>query len=152
MLVKSTPIPLVFLTEPSQDQRGNLGVPMDVSSPITSDEEYLSPLEEGMDFSSYRGPEPRKIVDTRFKEPPSFQVSENNKIFFKNTSLSTYTYTLISKQGRFTFYSRKDMIAVIAISMWTCNPHNPNNLKHDHSYSFLETLRYSYNFWKNLCA
>lgn len=117
MLVKSTPIPLVFLTEPSQDQRGNLGVPMDVSSPITSDEEYLSPLEEGMDFSSYRGPEPRKIVDTRFKEPPSFQVSDNNKIFFKNTSLSTYTYTLISKQGRFTFYSRKDMIAVIAISM-----------------------------------
>uniref|UniRef100_W5K7Y6 Striated muscle enriched protein kinase b n=1 Tax=Astyanax mexicanus TaxID=7994 RepID=W5K7Y6_ASTMX len=56
--------------------RGNLGVPMDVSSPITSDEEYLSPLEEGMDFggNSYRGPEPRKIIDTRFKEPPTFQV------------------------------------------------------------------------------
>ncbi|XP_026127118.1 striated muscle preferentially expressed protein kinase-like isoform X3 [Carassius auratus] len=65
---------LFIKSEPSQDQRGNLGVPMDVSSPITSDEEYLSPLEEGMDFSSYRGPEPRKIVDTRFKEPPSFQV------------------------------------------------------------------------------
>uniref|UniRef100_A0A672RWY2 Striated muscle preferentially expressed protein kinase-like n=1 Tax=Sinocyclocheilus grahami TaxID=75366 RepID=A0A672RWY2_SINGR len=46
----------------SSDQRGNLGVPMDVSSPITSDEEYLSPLEEGMDFSFYRGAEPRKIV------------------------------------------------------------------------------------------
>ncbi|XP_016301085.1 striated muscle-specific serine/threonine-protein kinase-like [Sinocyclocheilus anshuiensis] len=55
---------LFIKSEPSQDQRG----------PITSDEEYLSPLEEGMDFSSYRGPEPRKIVDTRFKEPPSFQV------------------------------------------------------------------------------
>ncbi|KTG43784.1 hypothetical protein cypCar_00009178, partial [Cyprinus carpio] len=65
---------LFIKSEPSQDQRGNLGVPMDVSSPITSDEEYLSPLEEGMDFSSYRGTEPRKIVDTRFKEPPSFQV------------------------------------------------------------------------------
>ncbi|ROL50411.1 Striated muscle preferentially expressed protein kinase [Anabarilius grahami] len=65
---------LFIKSEPSQDQRGNLGVPMDVSSPITSDEEYLSPLEEGMDFSSYRGPEPRKIVDTRFKEPPAFQV------------------------------------------------------------------------------
>lgn len=105
---KSTPIPLIFLTEPSQDQRGNLGVPMDVSSPITSDEEYLSPLEEGMDFSSYRGTEPRKIVDTRFKEPPSFQVSENTKIFYENTSLSTYAYTL-SKQGRSTFCSRKDV-------------------------------------------
>uniref|UniRef100_A0A8B9H4V2 Ig-like domain-containing protein n=1 Tax=Astyanax mexicanus TaxID=7994 RepID=A0A8B9H4V2_ASTMX len=50
---------------------------MDVSSPITSDEEYLSPLEEGMDFggNSYRGPEPRKIIDTRFKEPPTFQAT-----------------------------------------------------------------------------
>ncbi|XP_059418376.1 striated muscle preferentially expressed protein kinase-like [Carassius carassius] len=65
---------LFIKSEPSQDQRGNLGVPMDVSSPITSDEEYLSPLEEGTDFSFYRRPELRKIVDTRFKEPPSFQV------------------------------------------------------------------------------
>ncbi|XP_052004330.1 striated muscle preferentially expressed protein kinase-like [Xyrauchen texanus] len=64
---------LFIKSEPNQDQRRSLGVPMDVSSPITSDEEYLSPLEEGMDFSSYRGPEPRKIVDTRFKEPPAFQ-------------------------------------------------------------------------------
>lgn len=55
---------------------------MDVSSPITSDEEYLSPLEEGMDFGvpSYRGPEPRKIIDTRFKEPPAFQVLVLNKL------------------------------------------------------------------------
>lgn len=68
----------VFLSEPSQDVRGNLGVPMDISSPITSDEEYLSPLEEAMDFlgSSYHGPESRKIIDTRFKEPPAFQVNE----------------------------------------------------------------------------
>lgn len=50
---------------------------MDISSPITSDEEYLSPLEEAMDYvgSSYRGPEPRKTIDTRFKEPPAFQVN-----------------------------------------------------------------------------
>lgn len=66
----------VLPSEPSLDQ-GNLGVPMDISSPITSDEEYLSPLEEAMDFvgSSYHGPEPRKIIDTRFKEPPAFQVN-----------------------------------------------------------------------------
>ncbi|XP_057191382.1 striated muscle preferentially expressed protein kinase isoform X3 [Triplophysa rosa] len=64
---------LFIKSEPIQDQRGNLGVPMDVSSPITSDEEYLSPLEEGMDFSSYRGSQPRRILDTRFKEPPAFQ-------------------------------------------------------------------------------
>lgn len=95
LLVKSIPISLVFLTEPSQDQRGNLGVPMDVSSPITSDEEYLSPLEEGMDFSSYRGPEPRKIVDTRFKEPPAFQVSENKTEILKYfVSIDFYMHCL----------------------------------------------------------
>ncbi|XP_066542039.1 striated muscle preferentially expressed protein kinase-like [Hoplias malabaricus] len=68
---------LFIKSEPSQDPRGNLGVPMDISSPITSDEEYLSPLEESMDFggTSYRGSEPRKIIDTRFKEPPVFQAT-----------------------------------------------------------------------------
>ncbi|XP_051998795.1 striated muscle preferentially expressed protein kinase-like [Xyrauchen texanus] len=71
--VASSSATLFIKSEPNQDQRGNLGVPMDISSPITSDEEYLSPLEEGMDFSSYRDSEPRKIVDTRFKEPPAFQ-------------------------------------------------------------------------------
>lgn len=65
---------------------------MDISSPITSDEEYLSPLEEAVDFvgSSYHGPEPRKIIDARFKEPPTFQV--NGHISFgqlkKNVRLS----------------------------------------------------------------
>lgn len=49
---------------------------MDVASPITSDEEYMSPMEESMDYgSSYRGPSPRTIMDTRFKEPPAFQVA-----------------------------------------------------------------------------
>ncbi|XP_030643504.1 striated muscle preferentially expressed protein kinase [Chanos chanos] len=64
-------------SDPTGNHRGNLGVPMDVSSPITSDEEYLSPMEEGVDMggSSYRTPEPKKITDTRFKEPPSFQVT-----------------------------------------------------------------------------
>ncbi|XP_052377797.1 striated muscle preferentially expressed protein kinase-like isoform X1 [Oncorhynchus keta] len=62
--------------EPMQEPQGNLGVLRDISSPITSDEEYLSPLEEGMDFG---GPETRKIVDTRFKEPPAFQVTMNDQ-------------------------------------------------------------------------
>jgi hypothetical protein len=61
----------VYLTEPMQELQGTICVARDISSPITSDEEYLSPLEEGMDFGS---PEPRKIIDTRFKEPPAFQV------------------------------------------------------------------------------
>lgn len=44
---------------------------MDISSPITSDEEYLSPLEEGLDFG---GPEPRQSIDVRFRCPPAFLV------------------------------------------------------------------------------
>ena len=55
--------------------RGHL-VPRDISSPITSDEEYLSPLEEGMDFG---GPEPKKPIDIRFKEPPAFLVRHSAK-------------------------------------------------------------------------
>lgn len=61
----------VAFTESVQEPKGNLGVPMDISSPITSDEEYLSPLEEGMDFGV---PEPRRSIDTRFRKPPAFLV------------------------------------------------------------------------------
>ena len=60
-----------MFTETTQELRGNLGVPMDISSPITSDEEYLSPLEESMDFS---GPEPKRSIDSRFRKPPAFLV------------------------------------------------------------------------------
>ena len=62
---------IVAFTESAQEPRRNLGLPRDISSPITSDEEYLSPLEEGMDFG---GPELRKTIDTRFRKPPAFLV------------------------------------------------------------------------------
>lgn len=58
-------------TESVQEPKANLGVPMDISSPITSDEEYLSPLEEGMEFG---GPEPKQNIDMRFRQPPAFLV------------------------------------------------------------------------------
>ncbi|KAL2081270.1 hypothetical protein ACEWY4_023123 [Coilia grayii] len=71
---------LVIKSEPSLEQRGNLGVPMDVASPITSDEEYLSPMEESMDYgNSYRGPNNRSMMDPRFKEPPAFQAIMNDQ-------------------------------------------------------------------------
>nr|XP_046260752.1 striated muscle preferentially expressed protein kinase [Scatophagus argus] len=60
---------LIVKAESVQEPKGNLGVPMDISSPITSDEEYLSPLEEGMDFG---GPELRRSIDTQFRKPPAF--------------------------------------------------------------------------------
>ncbi|MGH0116895.1 UNVERIFIED_CONTAM: hypothetical protein FKN15_040884 [Acipenser sinensis] len=69
--------------DPSQEQRTTLGVPLDFSSPFTSDEEYLSPLEEAeFGVPSFRepdtmripdAPEPKSIIETRFKEPPSFE-------------------------------------------------------------------------------
>lgn len=61
----------VDVAESVQEAKGSLGVPMDISSPITSDEEYLSPLEEGLDFG---GPEPQQCIDARFRCPPAFLV------------------------------------------------------------------------------
>uniref|UniRef100_A0A087YE36 non-specific serine/threonine protein kinase n=1 Tax=Poecilia formosa TaxID=48698 RepID=A0A087YE36_POEFO len=52
-----------------KELKGGLGVPMEISSPITSDEEYLSPLEEATDFGAQ---EPRRTIDARFREPPAF--------------------------------------------------------------------------------
>ncbi|XP_048835461.1 striated muscle preferentially expressed protein kinase-like isoform X2 [Brienomyrus brachyistius] len=72
---------LFIKPELMHERRGGLNVPMDISSPITSDEEYLSPLEEGMDFGGpYCQVEPRKIVDVRFREPPVFQVALTNQV------------------------------------------------------------------------
>ncbi|KAJ8012453.1 hypothetical protein DPEC_G00042940 [Dallia pectoralis] len=65
-----------IVPEPVQEPQRNLGVPRDISSPITSDEEYLSPLEEGMDFGGFN---PSQIVDNRFKEPPAFQVTMSDQ-------------------------------------------------------------------------
>lgn len=66
------------------EPKGNLGVPMDISSPITSDEEYLSPLEESMDFG---GPEPRRTIDSQFRKPPAFLVRHEqliNNVYLSN--------------------------------------------------------------------
>ncbi|XP_033472187.2 striated muscle preferentially expressed protein kinase isoform X1 [Epinephelus lanceolatus] len=67
---------LTVKAESVQEVKGNLGVPRDISSPITSDEEYLSPLEEGMDFG---GPELKKTIDTRFRTPPAFLVTMSDQ-------------------------------------------------------------------------
>lgn len=67
----------VGVTDSVQELRGSLGVPVDISSPITSDEEYLSPLEEGLDFG---GPELQKSLDAKFRCPPAFLVSYVTKL------------------------------------------------------------------------
>lgn len=92
--IQSHSLHVCSLAEPMHEQRGGLNVPMDISSPITSDEEYLSPLEEGMDFGGpYCQAEPRKIVDIRFREPPVFQVPYQRSS--NNYSLRTYILNTI---------------------------------------------------------
>ncbi|XP_072573136.1 striated muscle preferentially expressed protein kinase isoform X3 [Paramormyrops kingsleyae] len=68
--------------EPAEDQQRVHGVPSDLSSAITSNEERLSPLEEGMEAEggSCRGPESRRAVDVAFREAPSFQVTLNDQV------------------------------------------------------------------------
>ncbi|XP_017547020.2 striated muscle preferentially expressed protein kinase isoform X1 [Pygocentrus nattereri] len=103
---------LFIKSEPSQDTRGNLGVPMDISSPITSDEEYLSPLEEGMDFggTSYRGPEPRKIIDTRFKEPPAFQATLGDQTVIEGQEVTMFVR--MSGQPKPMLYWLRDRVTI----------------------------------------
>ncbi|XP_039998071.1 striated muscle preferentially expressed protein kinase isoform X2 [Xiphias gladius] len=62
---------LYIQSEPAHMQCGKPAVSPEVSSPIQSDEEYLSPQEEAMELGD--PPAPSKSV--HFKEPPSFQVA-----------------------------------------------------------------------------
>ncbi|XP_067116591.1 striated muscle preferentially expressed protein kinase isoform X2 [Osmerus mordax] len=64
---------LYIKSEPTQVQCGKPISPLEVSSPIQSDEEYLSPLEEVMEA----GPPSKHVT---FREPLSFQVSLTNQV------------------------------------------------------------------------
>ncbi|XP_053733617.1 striated muscle-specific serine/threonine-protein kinase [Synchiropus splendidus] len=98
---------LMVKQESAPEPRGILGVPMDISSPITSDEEYLSPLEEGIDFG---GPEPRRILDTRFRKPPMFltTVSDQSVIEGQEVTMSVR----ISGQPKPMLYWLRDRVTV----------------------------------------
>ncbi|XP_030637588.1 striated muscle preferentially expressed protein kinase [Chanos chanos] len=64
---------LFIQSEPVQVQRGNLSLPLKVSCSSTpSDEEFLSPIDEGMEFATptLPGPEPPGTAG-----PPTFQVA-----------------------------------------------------------------------------
>uniref|UniRef100_A0A3P8Y2A5 Ig-like domain-containing protein n=1 Tax=Esox lucius TaxID=8010 RepID=A0A3P8Y2A5_ESOLU len=98
---------LSIIPEPVQEPQGNLGVPRDISSPITSDEEYLSPLEEGMDFG---GSNSREIVDTRFKEPPAFQVTMNDQAVIEGQEVTMSVR--ISGQPKPMLYWLRDRVTI----------------------------------------
>lgn len=98
---------LTVNAEPVQEPKGNLGVPMYISSPITSDEEYLSPLEEGMDFGV---PEPRQIIDTRFRKPPAFLVTVSDQAVIEGQEVTMSVR--ISGQPKPMLYWLRDRVTV----------------------------------------
>uniref|UniRef100_A0A673B3P5 Ig-like domain-containing protein n=1 Tax=Sphaeramia orbicularis TaxID=375764 RepID=A0A673B3P5_9TELE len=79
---------------------------MEISSPITSDEEYLSPLEESMDY----GPEPRSIIDTRFKQPPAFLVTMTDQAVIEGQEVTMFVR--ISGQPKPMLYWLRDRVTV----------------------------------------
>ncbi|KAM9347394.1 striated muscle preferentially expressed protein kinase [Symphorus nematophorus] len=98
---------LIVKAESVHEPRGNLGVPMDISSPITSDEEYLSPLEEGVDFG---GPEPRHSIDARFRQPPAFLVTMNDQAVIEGQEVTMSVR--ISGQPKPMLYWLRDRVTV----------------------------------------
>ncbi|KAM4602243.1 striated muscle preferentially expressed protein kinase-like [Polymixia lowei] len=66
---------LYIQSEPTHAQCGKPTLPLDVSSPTQSDEEYLSPQEEAMEF----GEPPPQSKQVHFREPPSFQVAPRDQ-------------------------------------------------------------------------
>ncbi|XP_069010905.1 striated muscle preferentially expressed protein kinase isoform X1 [Embiotoca jacksoni] len=98
---------LIVKAESVQELKGNLGVPMEISSPITSDEEYLSPLEEAMDFG---GPEPRRTIDTRFRKPPVFLVTMSDQDVIEGQEVTMSVR--ISGQPKPMLYWLRDRVTV----------------------------------------
>ncbi|KAK2839515.1 hypothetical protein Q5P01_013255 [Channa striata] len=90
-----------------QEPKGNLGVPMDISSPITSDEEYLSPLEESMDFGS---PETRQTIDTQFRKPPAFVATMSDQAVIEGQEVTMSVR--ISGQPKPMLYWLRDRVTV----------------------------------------
>ncbi|XP_078407443.1 striated muscle preferentially expressed protein kinase [Cetorhinus maximus] len=86
----------------STADRRTLPIPTELYSPITSDEEYLSPLEEPVDLT-YKGKqalrlpetceqqsvyEPQRVIETHFKAPPSFQVPLSDQVAVEGQNIS----------------------------------------------------------------
>ncbi|CAG5865938.1 unnamed protein product [Menidia menidia] len=98
---------VIIKAESVQEPKGTLGLPRDISSPITSDEEYLSPLEEAMDFGV---PEPKKSIDTRFRKPPSFLVTMSDQDVIEGQEVTMSVR--ISGQPKPMLYWLRDRITV----------------------------------------
>ncbi|KAM9851164.1 striated muscle preferentially expressed protein kinase [Aulostomus maculatus] len=98
---------VIIKAESVQEPKGILGVPLDISSPITSDEEYLSPLEEGMDFG---GPELKRIIDTQFKKPPAFLATMSDQTVIEGQEVTMSVR--VCGQPKPLLYWLRDRVAV----------------------------------------
>ncbi|XP_061579898.1 striated muscle preferentially expressed protein kinase isoform X2 [Cololabis saira] len=98
---------LIVKAGPMQEPKRVLGVPIDISSPITSDEEYLSPLEEAMDYGE---PEPRGAIDTRFRKPPGFLVTMTDQAVIEGQEVTMFVR--ISGQPKPMLYWLRDRVTV----------------------------------------
>ncbi|XP_059895407.1 striated muscle preferentially expressed protein kinase isoform X2 [Gadus macrocephalus] len=103
----STTSTLVVKAGLVQEPRGTLGPPRNVSSPITSDEEYLSPLEEGLDMGP---PGPRRVIDTLFKEPPTFLATMSDQAVIEGQEVTLSVR--ISGQPKPMLYWLRDRVTV----------------------------------------
>ncbi|KAM4559276.1 striated muscle preferentially expressed protein kinase isoform 2-T2 [Odontesthes bonariensis] len=98
---------VIIKAESVQEPKGTLGVPMDISSPITSDEEYLSPLEEAADFGVQ---DPKQTIDTRFRNPPAFLVTMTDQDVIEGQEVTMSVR--ISGQPKPMLYWLRDRVTV----------------------------------------
>uniref|UniRef100_A0A3Q2DSB0 Striated muscle preferentially expressed protein kinase-like n=1 Tax=Cyprinodon variegatus TaxID=28743 RepID=A0A3Q2DSB0_CYPVA len=76
-------------------------------SPITSDEEYLSPLEEVMDFGVQ---EPKRTIDARFREPPAFLATMTDQAVIEGQEVTMSVR--ITGQPKPMLYRLRDRVTV----------------------------------------
>ncbi|XP_028993071.1 striated muscle preferentially expressed protein kinase isoform X2 [Betta splendens] len=101
---------LTIRGEHVQEPKGNLGVPMDISSPFTSDEEYLSPLEESLGFGGHEPSKHRQTVDTQFRKPPAFLATMNDQAVIEGQEVTMSVR--ISGQPKPLLYWLRDRVTV----------------------------------------
>ncbi|XP_073490417.1 striated muscle preferentially expressed protein kinase isoform X2 [Aquarana catesbeiana] len=68
---------------PATDSPAHRGTPKDVLSPITSDDEYLSPQEDLSEPATPQHVMPGKATMVTFKAPPSFKVALSDQMVFE---------------------------------------------------------------------
>ncbi|XP_048090328.1 striated muscle preferentially expressed protein kinase isoform X5 [Alosa alosa] len=100
---------LFVRAEPVQGHRGKLSLPLDPpGSPVLSDEEYLSPLEEAMELDN--APWSQRTALSPFKEPPSFQVTSGDQAVVEGQEVTMSVH--VCGQPKPMVYWLRDRVAI----------------------------------------